>query len=203
MLLSALAEGIGEDEHWAAVQCLVCAGQQSAAIISDLLHHLLDNYRPTKQARAEELLARISYKTVRLYYLIYRSSFTLVLVVHFQVQDLVNTMIADLLNNSDWRARLAACKTLAKLHKNINKDLCDKLLVCAWEDWRPAVRLAAAQTLGQSSHGKVRERINIASSYLLNYLYLITYLIIYLITYLITYFLLSYFNYCDWLADAR
>lgn len=65
------------------------------------------------------------------------------------------TMLADSLNNSGWRVRLAACKTLPKLHKDINKDLCNKLLLCAWEDWSPAVRQAAAQALGETAHGKV------------------------------------------------
>lgn len=64
-------------------------------------------------------------------------------------------MIADRLNDSGWRERLVACKTLPKLHGVINKDLCSKLLVCAWEDWSQAVRQAAAQALGQTAHGQV------------------------------------------------
>lgn len=64
-------------------------------------------------------------------------------------------MIADLLNHSGWRERLAACKVLSKVHTDINKDMRCKLLLCAWEDWSPAVRQAATQALGHTAHGKV------------------------------------------------
>lgn len=66
MLISALKEGTHLKERWAAVQCLVCAGQHSATIISELLHHLVDFHHPTHQARAEELLVKISYKAVKI-----------------------------------------------------------------------------------------------------------------------------------------
>lgn len=65
VLVSALKEGVlAVDERWAAVQCLVCAGLHSAAIISELFHHLWDMYHPEKQERAEQLLTSISHKTV-------------------------------------------------------------------------------------------------------------------------------------------
>ena len=65
-------------------------------------------------------------------------------------------MLVDRLNTSGWKERLITCRTLSRLHGNMSKDLCSKLLVCVWEDWSPEVRQAAAQALGHTGHGKVR-----------------------------------------------
>ena len=54
----------GQLERWCAAQCLVCAGVVSAAVISQLLCHLLDSHGPEEQARATQLLALASKKTV-------------------------------------------------------------------------------------------------------------------------------------------
>ena len=64
MLHAALTEGVRSSERWAAVQCLVCAGGVSPAIVSELLLHLLDSHSPAEQQRATALLAMASLKTV-------------------------------------------------------------------------------------------------------------------------------------------
>lgn len=56
----------GQCERWCAAQCLVCAGIVTSAVISLLLYHLLDCHGPAEHARASQLLAAASKKTVRL-----------------------------------------------------------------------------------------------------------------------------------------
>ena len=60
------SEGLAE-EAWAAVQCLVYAGCHSAAIIASLLQYLFNDHSPSKQAKAGDLMVKVSLKTVSLH----------------------------------------------------------------------------------------------------------------------------------------
>ena len=67
----------------------------------------------------------------------------------------MHSLLADQLNNSGWRERLAACTVVPLLHHSVNKDLCTKLLTLTWDDWSTEVQHAAAKALGGTSHAKV------------------------------------------------
>jgi hypothetical protein len=64
VLLSVLSEGGHVSERWAAVQALAVMDVASADIVGELLSHLLNPHEPVQQARAAQLLARLSSKTV-------------------------------------------------------------------------------------------------------------------------------------------
>lgn len=81
-----------------------------------------------------------------------------------QHSDVVQSLIAELLNSNSWKDRVTACAVIPKLNGGVNKDMTQKLSYLMWNDWNKDVRSAAAQALGRTGNGKLvhdalRERI--------------------------------------------
>ncbi|XP_056624435.1 HEAT repeat-containing protein 4 isoform X2 [Triplophysa dalaica] len=117
--------GTGADS-WMAAQCLAIHGDIGQAVIQRLLsqHFICDS--PSDRKQSMVLLSRISRKST-----------------------LVRSLLAEELNNGNWRTRFQACKSIAQLRGPINKDLCSKLIHMMWNDWSCDVRKAAAHTLSK------------------------------------------------------
>ncbi|KAI7804613.1 putative HEAT repeat-containing protein 4, partial [Triplophysa rosa] len=117
--------GTGADS-WMAAQCLAIHGDTGQAVIQRLLsqHFICDS--PSDQKQSMVLLSRISRKST-----------------------LVRSLLAEELNNGNWRTRFQACNSIAQLRGPINKDLCSKLIHMMWNDWSCDVRKAAAHTLSK------------------------------------------------------
>ncbi|KAL9983640.1 hypothetical protein ACROYT_G005843 [Oculina patagonica] len=139
VLLWAMEHG-GPPEKWAATQCLALSGVITDKVIVELVNHLhADNAVRTEKAGT--LLAKLS-----------------------QQSDVVQSLIAELLNSNSWKDRVTACKVIPKLKGGANKDMTHKLSYLMWNDWSKDVRSAAAQALGRTGNGKLvhdalRERI--------------------------------------------
>ncbi|KAA0711261.1 hypothetical protein E1301_Tti002631 [Triplophysa tibetana] len=89
--------GTGADS-WMAAQCLAIHGDTGQAVIQRLLsqHFICDS--PSDRKQSMVLLSRISRKST-----------------------LVRFLLAEELNNSNWRTRFQACKSIAQLRCPINK----------------------------------------------------------------------------------
>ncbi|KAK2572497.1 HEAT repeat-containing protein 4 [Acropora cervicornis] len=130
ILLWAMEYG-GPPEKWAATQCLALSGVVTDKIIVELISQLhADNAVRTE--KAGNLLAQLS-----------------------QQSDVVQTLIAELLNSNSWKDRLTACKVIPKLRGGPNKDMTQKLSYLMWNDWNKDVRSTAAQALGKTGNGKL------------------------------------------------
>lgn len=129
-LLWAMEHG-GPPEKWAATQCLALSGVITDKVIVELVSQLhADNAVRTEKAGT--LLARLSHQS-----------------------DIVQTLIAELLNSNSWKDRVTACKVIPKLKGGPNKDMTNKLSFMMWNDWNKDVRSTAAQALGKTGNGKL------------------------------------------------
>ncbi|ROL44979.1 HEAT repeat-containing protein 4 [Anabarilius grahami] len=118
-------------DSWVAAQCLVIDGDASQAVIQRLLsqHFLRDALSDQEQSMT--LLSNISSKTT-----------------------VVRSLLAEELNSANWRTRVQACTSIAKLRSPVNKDICNKLIHIMWNDWNCAVRHAAALALSELNEAR-------------------------------------------------
>ncbi|OCT64849.1 HEAT repeat-containing protein 4 [Xenopus laevis] len=130
VMLSALEKGCDADS-WAAAQCLALEGDHSFPLIKRILTQLFEVNNEEMEEQACYILRKLSAHT-----------------------KLVHAMLGDALNNSNWRDRVLACRALSQLQGHVNQDLRNKLNHLMWEDWSPAVKQAAARSLGIMGYGK-------------------------------------------------
>ncbi|KAG8449451.1 hypothetical protein GDO86_016197 [Hymenochirus boettgeri] len=91
VMLSALAEGTNADS-WAAAQCLALEGDHSYMVIKRIITQLFEGKTKDTEKQVIYILRKISANT-----------------------NLVHDMLADVLNNGNWRDRAVACKALCHL----------------------------------------------------------------------------------------
>ena len=51
------------------------------------------------------------------------------------LQRLVHCLLAEQLNNSNWKVRAVVCDVLGDVKGDINRDMVNKFKVMMWEDW--------------------------------------------------------------------
>ncbi|EDV22770.1 uncharacterized protein TRIADDRAFT_58673 [Trichoplax adhaerens] len=125
-----LSDGTSE-EKWIAAKCLAKHGYCNTAIISELIGCLSAD-SIIKHEKATLYLRELSKQT-----------------------SIINSMLAEQLNNTSWRSRAAACNLIPKLYGTINKDLTQKLINLMWSDWHQDVREAALLALAKAGQGKI------------------------------------------------
>ncbi|XP_074643741.1 HEAT repeat-containing protein 4-like [Tubulanus polymorphus] len=137
-------------DRWAAAQCLAHHGVCDSDVISELVHQLLHSEDIIKHEQSVHLLTKLS--------------------LDIRNSSLVYSMLAEQLNSSSWRHKIIACKTIPTMTGEVTKDavfphlypdggipsrdLVNKLADLMWNDWHADVRIAAAQCLGKTGHGK-------------------------------------------------
>ncbi|XP_031746830.1 HEAT repeat-containing protein 4 isoform X3 [Xenopus tropicalis] len=130
VMFSALEKGCDADS-WAAAQCLALEGDHSYPVIKRIITQLFEVNNEETEEQARYMLRKLSMGT-----------------------KLVHAMLGEALNNGNWRDRVLACRALSQLHGHGNQDLRNKLNYLMWEDWSPAVKQAAARSLGIMGCGK-------------------------------------------------
>ncbi|XP_078515785.1 HEAT repeat-containing protein 4 [Lissotriton helveticus] len=126
---------------WAAAQCLASEGNNTFPVINRLLTQLFEVEDMDTEEQVIQLLTQLNDGT-----------------------NLVNSLLADRLNSSNWKDRIVACRTLARLKAHATQDVKNKLVHLLWNDWSGAVRQAAAHALGHlglgiAVHNQLREKL--------------------------------------------
>ncbi|MEE6492583.1 hypothetical protein FKM82_016608 [Ascaphus truei] len=128
-------------DSWAAAQCLALDGDHTYLVVKRILTQLFEVANKETEKQAYYILIQLSESTT-----------------------LVHAMLGDALNSCNWRDRIVACRALSRLHGHVSLDLRNKLNHLMWKDWNPAVRQAAADTLGRMGlrkeiHDQLRENL--------------------------------------------
>ncbi|XP_072283750.1 HEAT repeat-containing protein 4 [Pyxicephalus adspersus] len=124
-------ENGSDADSWAAAQCLALEGNDSYLVIQRILTQIFEVPEEETEGQAFYLLSLLNQQTY-----------------------LISSLLGEALNRSNWRDRIVACRVLSRLHKDISRDLKNKLNHLMWNDWSPAVRSAAAKALGSLGQGK-------------------------------------------------
>ncbi|XP_059168753.1 HEAT repeat-containing protein 4-like [Physella acuta] len=140
-VLYEMLNGESSVDRWAAAQSLAHFGEMDSDIVGEMIRQLQNCQDPIQMEQGVVLLNKLSSQT-----------------------NLVHCMVAEQLNSNSWRHRVMACRILPALSGTINQDITQKLTDLMWHDWHDDVRVAAAQCLGKTSHGrevhdKLREHI--------------------------------------------
>ncbi|KAJ1104032.1 hypothetical protein NDU88_001447 [Pleurodeles waltl] len=128
-------------DSWAAAQCLALEGNNTFPVVKRLLTQLFEVEGMDTEEQVCQLLTQLSEGT-----------------------NLVHSLLAERLNSSNWKDRIVACRTLARLKGHTTQDVKNKLVHLLWNDWSAAVRQAAAQALGRLGlgivvHNQLREKL--------------------------------------------